>query len=414
MKTVFDYIPRTLEKDIELSINLPEIIAIVGPRQCGKTTLMHHIAGKLSSQEVSITDFEDRDELNLFTHDIKAFAELHVKDQDYLFIDEFQYAPDGGKNLKYLYDHFPVKILITGSSSTELSLQGIRHLVGRIFVYNLYPLCFQEILNYKDPKLSAFITGKSAPGPEIISRINKYYTEYIIYGGYPRVVLSSTVREKETVIRNIYNTYLLREIRDILRFKDDYKLAKLIHALALQIGSTFSYNELSDLTGFKYRELTEAINILEKTFVVVRSAPFYRNKRLELVKSPRLFFLDNGFRNMAIKNFLPLSNRTDTGVLNENCIAKELVKHEYQLHYWRTKSKAEVDFIVEKHGKIIPVEVKTTLKQPNVTRSFMSFIEKYSPLQGIVTSDSLVASRDINDIPTEFVPHWYLFSILNK
>ena len=402
------YIPRLLENRINDYVKSPEIIAIIGPRQCGKTTLLHHIAAKLKFTKTGIIDFEDRDELNLFMHDIKAFADLHVQGQNFLFIDEFQYATGGGKNLKYIYDHFPVKIFITGSSSTELSVQSIQYLVGRIFVFNLYPFSFKEYLRFKEPKLGQLIDGKPQIGPEIIKRINRHYADFQIYGGYPRVALSSANQEKETVIKNIFNTYLLREINQILNYRDEFKLTRLINALALQIGSSINYNELSSLTGFKHKELLEAIDILEKTFVIHKSIPFYTNKRLELVKSPKFFFVDNGFRNMAIKNFLPSTSRTDVGALNENYIATELVKKGYSIRYWRTKSKAEVDFIIEDQGYAIPLEVKTTINKPSVSRSFRSFLEKYQPPRGYITSQQLYADISINDIPVYIVPHWYL------
>ena len=402
------YIPRILENRIDDYVKSPEIIAIIGPRQCGKTTLLHHIAANLNFTKTGIIDFEDRDELNLFMHDIKAFANLHVKGQNFLFIDEFQYATGGGKNLKYIYDHFPVKIFITGSSSTELSVQSIQYLVGRIFVFNLYPFSFKEYLRFKEPKLEQLIDGRPKIGPEIIKRTNSHYADFQIYGGYPRVALSSTNQEKETVIKNIFNTYLLREINQILNYRDEFKLTRLINALALQIGSSTNYNELSSVTGFKHKELLEAIDILEKTFVIHRSTPFYKNKRLELVKSPKFFFVDNGFRNMAIKNFLPASSRTDIGALNENYIATELVKKGYSIRYWRTKSKAEVDFIIEDQGDVIPLEVKTTLNKPSVSRSFRSFLEKYQPPRGYITSQQLYDDISVNDIPVSIVPHWYL------
>ena len=407
MLEIENYIPRILEDQINAYAKSPEIIAIIGPRQCGKTTLLHHIAANLGFTETRIINFEDRDELNLFTHDIKAFAELHVRGQEFLFIDEFQYATGGGKNLKYIYDHFPVKIFITGSSSTELSVQSIQYLVERIFVFNLYPFSFKEYLRFKAPKLGQLIDNRTEIGPEIIKRINSHYADFQIYGGYPRVALSLTNKEKETVIKNIFNTYLLREINQILNYRDEFKLTQLINALALQIGSSINYNELSSVTGFNHKELLEAIEILEKTFVIQRSTPFYKNKRLELVKSPKFFFVDNGFRNMAIKNFLPASSRTDVGALNENFIATELIKKGYPIRYWRTKSKAEVDFIIEDRGEIIPLEVKTTLNKPSVSRSFRSFLEKYAPSRGFITSQQLYDEVKVNDTSVKMVPHWY-------
>jgi predicted AAA+ superfamily ATPase len=110
---------------------------------------------------------------------------------------------------------------------------------------------------------------------------------------------------------------------------------------------------------------------------------------------------------MAIKNFLLASSRTDTGALNENFVSTELVKKRYTIRYWRTKSKTEVDFIIEDRGDVIPLEVKTTLSKPSVLRSFRSFLDKYSPSRGFITSLQLYDEIRVNDIPVKMVPHWY-------
>lgn len=406
MKTISQYVTRDLETDIRSCLEMPEIVAVTGARQCGKTTLINKILSKLPSQEVSTIDFEDRQELLLFQNDIKAFAELHVKDKKYLFIDEFQYATDGGRLLKFIYDNFPVKIFITASSSTELSVQSIQYLVGRIFVFTLYPFSFKEFLSFKNSKLTAFLSETESLSDEVILRINKYYNEYALYGGYPRVVLAETDRERELVLKNIYNTYLLKEIRQILNYPSDTKLEKLIQALALQIGSSCNYNELSNLTGFRHNDLIEALDILSYTFVIAPCRPFYTSKRLELTKSPKFYFVDNGFRNTALKNFSPLSTRNDSGAIHENFIAAELLKKEFALRYWRTKSKAEVDFIMESQGAQVPVEVKSTLKKPAITKSFRSFLKKYKPTQAFVASQNLFANKVIEDTPVYFRPVW--------
>ena len=138
------YIERILEEKIMRYLDKKEIIAIVGPRQCGKTTLMEHVFKKL--REAKFISFEDREILELFVKDEKAFAELYVKNFNYLFIDEFQYAKEGGKKLKFIFDSYKTKIIISGSSASELSIQSIKYLVGRIFVFNLHPLSFKEFL----------------------------------------------------------------------------------------------------------------------------------------------------------------------------------------------------------------------------------------------------------------------------
>ena len=142
------YIPRELEQKIRKYLNKREIVAVVGPRQCGKTTLIKHIFKDLS--KAIFLDFEDRKVLALFDNDIESFVELYVKNYDYLFIDEFQYSKEGGTRLKYIFDNNKIKIIISGSSVSEISIQSIKYLVGRIFIFNLYTLSFSEFLYYKD------------------------------------------------------------------------------------------------------------------------------------------------------------------------------------------------------------------------------------------------------------------------
>lgn len=384
------YIPRILEKQLKEYMQKPEILAVIGPRQCGKTTLLRILFEQL--QNAVFLDFEDRETLALFETDLPAFIALYVEKYRYVFIDEFQYARNGGKNLKLIYDHHKTKIVISGSSATDLSIQSIKYLVGRIFVFTLHPFSFEEYLRYKNKELCTF-ASQARPSPAIIAKILPFFQEFCIYGGYPRAILATTPEEKELVLKNIYNIYLLKEIKEILQLPDDYKLTKLLHALALQAGNIIHYNELSTLTGFSYHDLVRYLNILEKTFVCSRSQPYHTNKRTELAKVPKIFFIDNGFRNAIIKNFQDINNRVDKGALYENFVATELYKAGYDLKYWRTKSDAEVDFIVEKEGEIIPIEVKSTLKEAGTSRSFLSFLEKYTPKNKYIVSESFYGEK---------------------
>lgn len=386
------YVPREIEARIKRYITRKEIIAIIGPRQCGKTTLLKHIAGKL--KKCSFVDFTDRKKLSLFDNDIESFIELYVKGYDFLFLDEFQYSKEGGKKLKYLYDNFQIKIFISGSSSTELSIQSIKYLVGRIFVLAIFPFSFSEFLSYKNKGLYSIYSNKEHFSEEIVNEINRLYDEFVIYGGYPEVALSYSKEDKQTVLKNIYNIYLLKEIKEILGIKEDYKLPKLMHALALQIGGLVNYHELGQISNFNYTELKSYINILNKTFVTYESKPFHTNKRTELSKNPKIFFIDNGFRNAILDNFHEIENRSDKGQLNENFVSSEIVKHEKEAKYWRTKSKAEIDFILEKAGKIIPIEVKSDLKEPKISKSMYSFGEKYKTKRAFILSKSL--DKEIN------------------
>ena len=399
------YIKRSLEEKIKKYLKRKEIIAIVGARQAGKTTLMKHILKELKNAK--FISFEDQEILAMFTQDIDLFIRKYIKDTDFLFIDEFQYAKQGGKQLKFIYDNYKTKIIISGSSIAELSIQSIKYLVGRIFVFTLSPLSFEEFLQYKDKELAEYL-NKKALSPIATNKIFSLYKEYIIFGGYPEVVLANNIELKKEILKNIYNTYLLREIREILQISDDIQLIKLIKALALQIGSLTSHNELSSLTGFKYRELIKYVNILKKTFICLESKPFFTNKRKELAKISKLYFLDMGFRNIVINNFQDINDRTDIGAINENFIASELFKMDFSLNYWRTKAGAEVDFVIEINNKLIPIEAKTNLTSPKYGKSFKNFITEYKSERGFILSQQYFNEINLGKAKIKFIP---LFSL---
>ena len=379
------YVERDLEGAISKYIDKKEIIAVVGVRQCGKSTLVNKILDGLEGKgrRVSRVTFDNLKVLHLFENDIDSFIELYVKGYDILFIDEVHYSKDSGRKLKYLYDNFEVKIFISGSSAVGVSVHSVKYLVGRIITFELYPFSFREFLRARNPKLLP-LYDKGSYGNDILLDLNKYLLEFMLYGGYPRVVLAEDYLEKRTILENIYNTYLLTEIREILHLSEDYHLVNLLKALSLQIGGLIEYNSLSEVSGFSYQDLKKYLNILEKTFILKQILPYYTNKRTELVKTPKVYFIDFGFRNVCIDNFT--SQRADFGVMCENFIFSELIKNNVTVKYWRTKSQAEVDFIIELNGEVIPVEVKTTLKAERVTRAVHSFIEKHKPKRCYVLS----------------------------
>lgn len=414
------YIKRDIEDGVKKYIRKPEIIAVVGPRQSGKTTLLKQLFKSL--KKAVYVDFEDRDILNLFNNDIKSFYSLKAKGADYLFIDEFQYASDGGRKLKYLFDTYKTKIIISGSSVLDLTHQAVKYLVGRIFIFHLYPFTFAEFLRYKNPtlygnvyleskeKTDQFLYGEKKIPPvvneQVIKEIHKYYAEYTVFGGYPRVVLAGDKEERILVLKNIYNTYLLREIRDILQLSTENELQKLVKALSFQIGSMAIYNELGRISSLDYKNLMRHLNILEKTFLIKMVTPYCKNKRTEIAKSPKIYFWDNGFRNMIIGSFQRLSERVDRGLLNENFVAGQLLKQGFDIKYWRTKSGAEIDFVIEDREANIAVEVKSVLSSHKIGKAVYNFREKYAVDKIIILSENLSfidRERRINFLPIFFI-----------
>ena len=406
-----NYVTRDLEDKIWDYMDKPEIISVTGPRQSGKTTLLLKIHEELDNS--NYISFEDRDALDLFEEDVKDFSKIYLEGYDQLIIDEFQYADKGGKQLKYLYDHYPdKKILITGSSISEMTVKGLKYLTGRILNFKLYPFSFKEFLRYKDRRLHDIFQEKSEKighwirsneewniSENILSRLEILRKEFTVYGGYPRVVLAESDDEKETIIKKIINTYLLREIRDVLDISEDREVKKLMKLLSLQTGEVTTYSTLSDRSGFKYQDLKDKINMLEYTFIMKLLNPFFTNKQKEIVKTPKVYFIDNGFRNGLIDNFRELENRKDRGELNENFFFSQAIHYTEDLKYWRTKSKAEVDFILDQN-KLIPIEIKTT---PKITRSLRSFSKKYGTGKNFVINESILSREDdFHYIPLAF------------
>jgi uncharacterized protein len=374
------YIKRKIEDDILMYLGRPEVLAVVGPRQCGKTTMLKKIYKGLS--KAVFLSFEDQQILSLFEHNIKQFAETYVVGNKYIFIDEFQYAKHGGKLLKYLYDEHKIKIIISGSSAVDLTIRAVKFLVGRVFILPMYPFDFSEFLTYKDKFYANLYNKKKIDlNKDILNRdlaleqeqmFSSYYEEYLIWGGYPEVVLAKKREEKEVILKNIYNTYFLREVKSILHLADDYRLSKLLKALALQIGQMIQYNELNQIGNTSIATTKRYLNFLSKTYIVDFIRPFFKNKRNEIVKNQKVYFFDTGFRNISVNDFRGLDERGDAGQLLENGVWMELIKKQHTLLYWRDKNKNEVDFIIEPgNGKQIGLEVKNNInKCPKFSKAF--------------------------------------------
>jgi predicted AAA+ superfamily ATPase len=394
------YYRREIETKIEKYLYTPEIIAIFGARQIGKTTLLKHLYKQVNNP-IFLT-FEDIELKVLFEEDIKSFIALYIEPYEHIFIDEFQYAKMGGKHLKYIYDTTDKKIFISGSSAMELSINAIRYLAGRIFVFNLYSFSFGEFLHVKDENLHKLYTKADKNISSVISKkIYTYLEEYLTYGGYPRVILSKTDEEKREVLKNLLSIYLLRDIKEIARIVDETKMYRLLKALSLQIGNVIVYNELSTLIGVNALQLKEYLSVFEKAFLTKGITPFFTNKRLEIVKNPEIFFLDMGLRNVIIKNFSALENRGDKGAMLENFVFRELVERD--IKYYRTKNGAEVDFIIDDE---IPVEIKSNLTSIKISKSYHYFIENYKPTKGFVLNFNQVGAKEFNGCEIEFLPHF--------
>lgn len=415
------YIHRQLEEKIAPFLRRKEAMSIVGPRQAGKTTFLKFLEDKLikDGKKVKFITFENKEDLEIFQDNIEDFKIL-TNDYDVVIVDEFQYAKDGGQKLKYLYDTTKTKFIISGSSSLEIVFQTGKYMVGRMIDFKLLPFSFREFLSFKNKELYNALNSrikqedflkfniKNGFGNVINKRLADTLEKYVVYGGYPAVALSHSEKEKQKVLSGIIDNYLLKDVKSLLRLATDDELMRLAKFLATQISGMIKYEELSNASNLSYKGILKHLNILEKTFIISLIRPFFTNKRTELTKNPKNYFLDIGVRNLLLSDFRPIKLRNDRGLIMEN-YAYNMIKNlelSPMIKYWRTKSKAEIDFIIEKEQNIFPVEVKYVSKE-SISRSFYSFIDKSKPKIGVILTRDYLNERKIKNTRIKFIPLSY-------
>jgi len=432
------YFSRTLLEKLKKWIDRKEIYAIKGPRQSGKTTLLKMLENwlitqkKVKPENVVFITFEDREVLEKFSLNpkeyIKSFIGKKTQERFYFLIDEFHYLKDGGQKLKLLYDIFDnIKFIITGSSSLELTGKTAKFLVGRLFSFHLWQLSFEEFLNVKFSQLSNvyqkrtksvkefILQGRdfSLPKKDIFGRdLGKAFEEYVIWGGYPEVIKTEDKETKKVILKNIYNTYISRDVIELLKITDYSKLKVILGLLSSQIGNLINYNNLAGDSQSYFKEIKRHLSVLEETFIIVLLKPFCTNKASELKKNPKVYFIDTGLRNYILDNFQELSLRPDAGQIIENAAfnqIKTIQEETFSINYWRTLAKAEVDFIIKKENEIIPIEVKYSfLEKPRISRGFRSFLSEYRPKRAVVLSKNFWGEMKVNSTLIKFIPVYYL------
>ena len=356
---------RTIENTIKEKINGGKAIVVVGARQVGKTTLLNDI---LKDKDYLFLDADDPSTRSLLQSPTTEQIRTFIGDYKYIFLDEAQRIPGIGLTLKIITDQFKkVQLFVSGSSSFDLGNELNEPLTGRKWEYELFPISWEE---YEDK--IGFIKSEQ----QIENRL--------LYGLYPEVI-NNQGKERET-LKNLVNSYLYR---DILAFSDIRKpevLEKLLQALALQLGSEVNYNELSGLIGINKITVQKYIDILEKGYIVFRLNSFSRNIRNEIKQNRKIYFYDNGIRNMIIGNFSQLDLRVDKGALWENFLVSERRKQNLykdtfaKMYFWRTKQQQEIDFVEESNGQIAGFEFKWKSKK---TKFPQNFLETYKA-QGLV------------------------------
>lgn len=427
------YLERDVLDKLKKNLDTPKIEIIYGPRRSGKTTLLMFLIDHLNTQAVKESNIwyinlDLISDYSLFENPEKfiyLFDKSQVEGKVYLFIDEIQRLSAPGLFLKGIYDsRRNIKVFISGSASFDIKAKVKEYLTGRKRLHLVLPLSFREIIKAGDiipadlynQKLGMDNYAEWIKADEVY---RKYLLEELenvmIYGSYPAVYALQNTETKLEELNEIYNSYLKKDVFDYFRVERPEVFNNLVTVLGSQVGNIINISELCSLLSSN-RDTTERyLGILKDTFIVSFLPPFASNKRSEIKYANKIYFNDLGIRNLTQKKMSPIAGRPDAGSVIENMVFIEMQKKLAMLddiYYWRTKSKAEVDFVYSREDRITPVEVKTgSATIGTLTRSFHSFIETYNPPKAIFLNKDKFAHFKVNQTDVFYVPlHWFLLA----
>lgn len=370
-------ISRLLQETIESRLFAGKAIIVIGARQVGKSTLFKLILEKqdYKALQLNCDEPEVRDMLsNINTAELR----LLIADNRIVVIDEAQRVENIGMTLKLITDNFPeVQLLVTGSSSFELQDKLNEPLTGRKYEYHLYPISTAELM------ASNGLLG-----------VKQTLEQRLVYGSYPDIL--NHADDAKELLMNLASSYLYKDLLTLESVRRPVLLGKLLTALALQVCSEVSYNELAQTVGTDNKTIEKYIDLLEKCYIVFRLNGFNRNLRSELKKSKKIYFFDNGIRNAILQNFAPLSLRQDAGALWENFIISERIKRNHYSgryvnnYFWRTTQQQEIDYVEECDGQFSIFEMKWNPRRAN-TQFPSSFLTAYDVKEkAVVTPENWI------------------------
>lgn len=362
--------------DLETEIQPGKALILTGARQVGKTTLLRDFLSKTSLKYKldSGDNIRIQDLLGSCDFDrILPYAEGY----ELIAIDEAQNIPNIGMALKILVDECPgLRVVATGSASFELSRQVGEPLTGRKNTCHLFPFAQKELLQKFNPH-----------------ELREQLDQFLIYGSYPEVVIESSLQQKQILLNELVDSYLLKDVLALETVKSPRILLDLLKLLAFQIGKEVSLNELARQLHIDVKTVGRYLDLLEKCYVLLRATGFSRNLRKEVTSKHRYYFVDNGIRNAVISRFNPMDQRDDAGALWENFIVME--RHKFLtynrqralLYFWRTYSQQEVDWVEERDGKLFGYECKWSTKKS--VRPPREWVENYPEAEFmLVTPDT--------------------------
>lgn len=370
---------------IQSAFKLVPIVVLIGARQVGKTSIMKAYPTE-NFRNVLFLNGQDVEVAARFQQfsTIEQYLKIYLNEElnGLLLLDEFQFIQGISTMLKLLTDKYDdLRILCSGSSSLDI-LQNIEEsLAGRVRVIEVLSLSFSEYLLFKDEKLWKLQQDLQDGNDEaLVAPLQQVYEEYLIYGGLPRTALTNNPQEKVELLNDIYQTYLLNDVRHYIANEHFVGFNKLLRLLAVQIGNLVNVNDLSRESGLPYARCEEYIYLLQKMYIIKLVEPFFTNKRKVIGKMNKVYFCDLGLRNIIYNSFNEIGFRTDNGALFENYVLLELWRNRQAsdtIYFYRTQNGTEVDYVLDGALRKLAVECKyKRLQNPLSIPSLNNFADE--------------------------------------
>ena len=329
----------------------PGVAVITGMRRTGKSTALTYLLEKVPHANKLYLDLERLEYRRIFTQEsFRAIqADLEFLGYDFsqagvMAIDEVQLVPEVVSFIKYYHDHFPVKFLLSGSSSYYLKNRITESLAGRKRIFELYPLDFREFLRFKGEDEQSLVSQRFQPfRPLVYATYQHLYEEYLRYGGFPQVVLADSPPQKEQALNDILNSYLELDVKLLSDYSVIDDLFKLVTLLASRIGSRLDYQKLGVLTGLKRHKVKDYIQLFRATYFLHLITPYSLNPDRSIAVQPKIYLADSGLTNQFAQ--------VSSGALFENAIANQLLPLG-QVNYYQKKTGLEIDFILNQKQAI--------------------------------------------------------------
>ncbi|KAF0144049.1 MAG: Uncharacterized protein FD156_2206 [Nitrospirae bacterium] len=339
-------IERAVYARIKPLVGSSEAIVITGMRRVGKTTLLRYIMEKIESKNKIYIDLENPANRKYFEEnnydkivDSLRFLGMSIKARGYIFLDEIQLVKNISSIVKYLHDHYNIKFFLSGSSSFYLKNLFSESLAGRKYIFELFPLTFGEFLSMKNTGLNLSVLKEGAISSAVFEQISRYYREYVLFGGFPGVVLKESIQEKKTMLEEVFSSYFQLEVIQLGDFRKANVIRDLILLLLERTGSKLDIQKLSRELQVSRETIANYIAFLESTYFIFLVRPFSRNRDSEIRSMPKFYLCDTGLVNQFA--------RVSEGALFENAVFSAL-RNKGEVNYFQKKSGVEIDFIVNK------------------------------------------------------------------